>query len=175
MSRFDAFLILILAAGAAAGASKADLTLSDTNGKRVRLKDYRGQNVVLNFWATWCAPCRQEMPMIVEAAKEYGARGIVFIGASLDQSKTRRNVPEFIGNYKIDFPVWMDAAADDLVRLSQAEAVPATIFIDKEGTIVARVQGQIRKAELIERLDWLVGDRLGPAPQQLVTHLTDSK
>src|SRR6266481_139736 len=57
---------------------KADLTLKDANGQRVRLSDLRGKVVVLNFWATWCVPCNEEMPMLVQAEKEYASRGVVF-------------------------------------------------------------------------------------------------
>ena len=79
-----AFLLIPLIAFAAllAAASKprtADLTLRDLNGKRVRLQDHRGQIVVLNFWATWCAPCMREMPLLVATEREYGSRGVAFI------------------------------------------------------------------------------------------------
>src|SRR4051812_11407652 len=76
-----------------AGSAHADWSASDIAGKRVHLRDYRGRVVVLNFWATWCGPCNAEMPLLVDAEKEYGSRGVAFIGASLDDSKTKRNVP----------------------------------------------------------------------------------
>src|SRR5580704_18781688 len=72
---------------------RAALVLKDASGERVRLSDYRGKVVVLNFWATWCAPCRDEIPMLVEMEKEYRSRGVVFIGASLDEERTSRQIP----------------------------------------------------------------------------------
>jgi thiol-disulfide isomerase/thioredoxin len=150
--------------------AKAELSLTDLDGKRVQLKDYRGKVVVLNFWATWCGPCKEEMPLLVAAEKEYKSR-VVFIGASLDESKTRRRVPDFATQYQIGFPVWLGATADDLDRLDMGEAVPATAFIDQDGSIIARVSGQIREAELKERIEWLLGDRTGPAPKMMVKHL----
>src|SRR6266576_293227 len=102
----------------------ADLTLRDLNGKRVRLQDHRGQIVVLNFWATWCGPCTQEMPLLVAAETEYVSRGVAFIGASLDDWKTMNNVPKFVNQYQVSFPVWVGATADDLAKLGMGNAVP---------------------------------------------------
>src|SRR5215469_6011136 len=61
---------------------KAELSLKDLSGRRARLRDLRGNIVVLNFWATWCGPCREEMPRLVEAEKQYKGRGVIFLGAS---------------------------------------------------------------------------------------------
>ena len=148
----------------------ADLTLRDLNGKRVHLQDHRGQIVVLNFWATWCGPCTREMPLLVATEREYGSRGVAFIGASLDDWKTRKNVPKFVNEYQVSFPVWVGATGDDLAKLGMEDGLPATAFIDQDGHIVARVLGEISKGELVERLEWLVGNRATPAPLELVRH-----
>jgi thiol-disulfide isomerase/thioredoxin len=152
-------------------APKAELTLKNQDGKRVRLSELRGKPVVLNFWATWCQPCNAEMPMLVEAEKTYGSRGVVFLAASLDEAKTKAAIPAFVSKYAIPFPVWVGATGDDLDRLQMGPAVPATAFIDPEGRIVARVMGQMREDEMKERLEWLAGPRTGPAPQAIVKHL----
>ena len=156
---------------AAKKASPVDLTLTDLDGKRVHLREYRGQIVVLNFWATWCVPCQEEMPMLVEANKTWNPKGIIFIGASLDEKATRKNVPDFIRKFAVTFPVWLGAGPDDLAKLGMGEAVPDTAFLDRDGIIFARVRGEIRQAELEERLNWITGDRRGPAPEALVIHL----
>jgi thiol-disulfide isomerase/thioredoxin len=163
--------LALLAALTAALAFGADLTLHDSNGRKVRLHDLRGKPVVLNFWATWCGPCNDEMPMLVEMEREYAARGVLFIGASLDEARTRAKIPAFLAEHKVGFPVWYGATADDLDKLQLGPAVPATAFLDAEGRIVARILGQARPAEVKERLDWLTGDRSGPAPEPLVKHL----
>lgn len=151
--------------------SPAELTLVDMDGRKVHLKDYRNKIVVLNFWATWCGPCKDEMPMFVEVEKSWTPKGVVFIGASLDDRKTIKAIPEFMQKYHIDFPVWTGASLDDMDKLKMGEAVPDTAFIDEGGVIVSRVEGEIKKAELLERLEWLTGDRKGPAPLALVRNL----
>jgi thiol-disulfide isomerase/thioredoxin len=163
--------IPLLVAGAPKKSAPANLTLIDTDGKKVHLKDYRGKIVVLNFWATWCGPCKEEMPMFVAVEREWGAKGIVFIGASLDERAGQKAIPEFVKKFQIDFPIWKGATGDDLGRLEMGEAVPATAFLDEDGMIFARVQGEIKKDELVERLKWITGDRKGPAPNPLVRNL----
>ncbi len=152
---------LIFAAGQA---PRVQLSLKSIDGQHVRLSDYRGKVVVLNFWATWCAPCAAELPMLVQAEKYYNPKGVVFIAASVDDRKSKKRVPDFVGRYNVAFPVWMDATTGDLLRLGMGTAVPATAFLDREGRIVARVEGQMREGDLRERLDWLLGDRTRPAP-----------
>ena len=163
--------LLLAASCMAKDPSRAVLVLKDASGERVRLSDYRGKLVVLNFWATWCGPCRHEMPVLVEMEKEYSSRGVVFVGASLDDERTSRQIPDFLANYRVKFPVWYGATGDDVARLGLGVAAPDTAFLDPEGQIVARVLGQIRRDEIKERLDWLLGDRTGPAPEALVKHL----
>ena len=173
--RMKILLLLSLMGGAAAniasGSQAADLTLHDLSGKRVRLQDYRSQIVVLNFWATWCSPCAQEIPILVDAEMQYQKRGVVFIGASLDDKKTRSRIPEFVSRYRIGFPIWLGATGDDLAAISMGTLMPATVFIDRGGQVVARIQGELRPGELKERIDWLLGDRTTPPPRTLIQHL----
>jgi thiol-disulfide isomerase/thioredoxin len=153
------------------GGKPVDLALTTLDGKRVNLRESRGRIVVLNFWATWCGPCNDEMPMLAAAGKEYRARGVLFVAASLDDSKTRARIPQFLKKYQVEFPVWMGATGDDLAHLAMGEGVPATAFLDSDGRVVARVSGQIREPELRERIEWLLGDRSAPAPKAFVSHL----
>jgi thiol-disulfide isomerase/thioredoxin len=168
---FATSLFLFTATMSAADKKPADLTLRDVSGKKVQLKDYRGRIVVLNFWATWCVPCREEMPMLVEAQKTWAAKGITFVAISLDDVKTRKDVATFIERYHVDFPVWIGAAADDLDKLRMGEGVPDTAFVDENGAIVSRVLGEIHRTEIDERLAWLTGDRKSAPPSALVRHM----
>jgi thiol-disulfide isomerase/thioredoxin len=161
--------VLLFAATLAWGGD--DISLKDANGHKVRLRDLHGKIVVLNFWATWCGPCNAEMPLLVRLEHEYSGRGVVFIGASLDDAKTRDKIAGFIASHQVDFPVWYGATADDLDQLKLGGAVPDTAFVDADGRIVARILGQAREQEVRQRLDWLLSGRPDPAPPPVVTHL----
>ena len=174
-SKLASFAVLVAVGSSIAIAKDSrpvDLMLKDMKGQKVHLRDFRGKVVVLNLWATWCVPCREEMPLLVELEKEYAARGVVFIAASLDDRQSRSQIPEFLSKYNVGFTVWVGASTMDLDDLKLGQMVPATAFVDREGRIVARVMGQMSRDELKERLDWLTGDRSGPAPKALVQHLT---
>jgi len=164
-------LTSLLVTGVASAASKADLNAKALDGQKVHLKDLRGKLVVLNFWATWCGPCREELPMLVKTANASTNPDLVFIAVSVDDSQTQVKVPGSARQFGITFPVWVGANGDDLYKLSKGEAVPATIFIDRDGTIEARVSGQIRENELKERIDWLSGDRKVVKPQEFISHV----
>ena len=165
---------MLLLAGLTAAISKApaqaDLNLRDLNGRRVKLRDYRGKIVVLNFWATWCGPCKVEMPLLSAAEKEYGPKGAVFVAASLDDPKNVPEISAFLNAHHVSLTTWVGATADDLDKLEMGPAVPATAFLDQEGHIVARILGQMRDGELQERLDWMMGTRL-TQPEVRVSHL----
>lgn len=109
--------------------------------------------------------------MLVEAEKAWASKGVVFIAVSLDDDKTKGAIGGFVERYKVGFPVWAGATADDLSKLRLGEGVPDTVFIDEGGVIVARVLGEIRRDELDERLEWLTSDRKGSAPMALVNHM----
>jgi len=156
---------------AAAAEKPADLTLRDLTGKEVHLSDYRGKIVVLNFWATWCAPCREEMPMMVEAEKTWRAKGVIFIAVSLDGNNTKKDIPSFVEQHHVGFPIWIGATVDELYKLRLGEGVPDTAFLQENGVIVARVLGEIRRDEIEQRLTWLTGDRKSPPPLVLVKHM----
>ncbi|HXM42246.1 MAG TPA: TlpA disulfide reductase family protein [Bryobacteraceae bacterium] len=166
-----ASLSLVAATLFAADKKPSDLTLRDLSGKKVQLRDYRGKIVVLNFWATSCGPCREEMPMLVEAAKAWAAKGVTFIAVSLDDDQTKKDIAAFIERYHVDFPVWSGASADDLDKLRMGEGIPDTAFLDENGVVCSRVLGEIHRPELDERLAWLTGDRKSAPPSALVRHM----
>jgi thiol-disulfide isomerase/thioredoxin len=172
-SSWAAVAVMLLAPpGAVAGRdSPPRLKLEDLNGRRVQLRDYRSKVVVLNFWATWCGPCQAEMPLLARLGREYAGRGVVVIGVSVDDDRTRKDVEAFVARGQVDFPIWVGGTPDDVAKLKLGNSVPATAFVDRDGRIVARVLGEMREHDVRERLDWLLGDRKDPAPAPLVNHL----
>ncbi len=118
--------------------------LQNTEGKTVKLSDYKGKIVVLNFWATWCPPCREEIPDLVSLQKQYAAQGVVVLGISMDEGGTAK-VASFAKKYGINYPVVM---GDE--KISEAyggiQVLPTTFIIDRKGNIVDGLQGGADRA-----------------------------
>ncbi len=148
-----------------------NLALRSKDGTKVKLSDLRGKVVVLNFWATWCGPCRTETPMLVEAARHYKEQGVVFVGASLDDDGSQGRIAAFKSEFNMPYDIWYGATDRDMERLGMGEAVPSTAFLDSDGFVQARILGQMRPGEIEERVDWLLNRRQGSAPEVLVRHL----
>ncbi len=169
--RYRLIATCLLLARLFAAEKPSDVRLTNLEGKKIRLSDYRGKIVVVNFWATWCAPCREEMPMLVEAEKLWVGKGIAFIAVSLDDDKSKKNIPAFIDQYHVSFPVLTGASSDDLDKLHLGSGVPDTAFVNESGVIIARVLGEIHRNELEDRLAWLTSDRQSQPPPPLVNHM----
>ena len=156
-------------AGVAPPSDVATLALRDLDGANRDLKELRGQIVLLNFWATWCLPCREEMPVFVSIRKRYAARGVHVIAASTDLESARSEVARFARDKKLNFPVWVEATTEDMSRLGAGAAIPATVIIDRDGTIAGRIIGVVEKEDLERRVEWLLSDRSTPAPPATIT------
>ena len=117
-----------------------DFTLPSLDGQTVRLSDFRGKKaILLNFWATWCAPCRLEMPTIDKAYQEYKSRGLEILAVSLDAG-SNSVVKNFMQELKLDFPVLLDPNME-VLRLYRQFSIPATFLIDKQGIVRHRELG----------------------------------
>ena len=167
------FAIAILAAATMAPLAIAqeqpELALSDVNGQKHTLGDYRGKAVVVNFWATWCAGCQHEMPLFLDLQKRYGD-AVQVVTVSVDDATTRDKIGAFAAKYKMDVPILL-GTADDLKRLGLGEALPATMFLDASGNVVARVLGEVTKNDLRSRVDWIVSNK-GSAPPALANNFS---
>ncbi len=169
--RAIAAVMFFSASGLNAQDAAPALSIRDAQSNPASLEAYRGKIVVLNFWATWCGPCADEMPWLAAIQKDYGDRGVVVLGVSLDDSTTQAKVPRFIKKKKINFPVWLGGTTDDLKRFGLGEALPATAFINRGGQIEGRVLGMLRRGDLTHRVEWLLGNQQGDPPQPLVNNL----
>ena len=154
-----AAVILILIAGAAyffvprgdtgeaiAASERKPVTefaLPDLTGKQWKLTDHRGQVVLLNFWATWCPPCREETPGIVKLANQYRGKGLAVAGVLMDDDKDAP-VKEFMSQYRMDYPVLVPPSDSSL--LSAVSALPTTLLFDRHGRVVRRYQGAVSES-----------------------------
>jgi thiol-disulfide isomerase/thioredoxin len=150
--------------------SYPELSLKDWSGAKHSIADYRGKILVLNFWATWCGPCREELPMLNALEKQFTPKGVVFIEASLDEKKDRKNIPEFLAKESVEFPVWVGADPNTLRKLGLGKIIPATLILDRDGKAVSRLLGEARHDEIVARLDWILAGESGPPPAPVVTH-----
>jgi thiol-disulfide isomerase/thioredoxin len=133
-----------------------ELTLTDLFGTEQRLSSLKGRIVVLNFWATYCIPCRKEMPDLAAIQNKYGAMGVQVIGASADDAEDRKTVLQFIKETKINFPVWIGATTTDMMRFGLGGALPGTVIIDREGRVAKVISGVVNQADLIKQIDALL-------------------
>ena len=131
------------------GAEVPDFTLETVDGETVSLSDYRGQPVVLNFWATWCTPCREEMPLLQETYEAHQDAGLVMLGVNVRE--TPEAVAGFLKEVDVDFPVLLDTDSA-VVNRYLVTSLPMTFFIDREGRLRTLVVGGMSKKVLDEHL-----------------------
>jgi peroxiredoxin len=130
-----------------------ELTLQDPFGVEQRLSSLKGRIVILNFWATYCIPCRKEMPDLAAIQNEYAALGVQVIGASADDPEYRDEILQFARETKVNFPIWIGATLDHMKKFGIGTALPGTIIIDREGRVAKVISGVVHKAELKKQID----------------------
>ncbi|MBW2623567.1 MAG: TlpA family protein disulfide reductase [Deltaproteobacteria bacterium] len=125
----------------------ANFSLPDLDGRTVSLSDYQGQVVLVNFWATWCYPCREEIPDFIELQNEYAARGFTILGISIDTADMT-DVKKFATEFKINYPVlYAGKEAKQLMRdYGNVRGIPTSFLIDHNGLQVKKVIGLMQKS-----------------------------
>lgn len=131
---------------ASASSAAPDFVLKDLAGRDVRLTDFHGQVVVLNFWATWCQPCRIEIPWFNELYDRYRSRGVVFLGISLDEGGAK-DIEPFLKDMPIHYPVLL-GTEEVAEKYGGIFGIPTTIIIGRNGQIVVRHLGLTDKDEI---------------------------
>ena len=121
-----------LASSGLAGQSAPDFVLKSAAGENLRLSEYRGDVVMINFWATWCGPCRDEMPLLDELYGRYQRVGFRLLGVNIDDD-TRRAMA-MVDELGVRFPVLFDEK-EEVSKLYEVEAMPVTVLVDREGTV----------------------------------------
>jgi peroxiredoxin len=123
-----------------------DWELTDLSGKMVRLSDFKGKVVVMNFWATWCQPCSKEIPWFIDLQRKYSGNGLVVVGVSLDEGGPEVVKP-FAVKRGISYPVVM--GTDEVAaKYGDVQAIPTTFIINREGNIAAGHEGLVDEATL---------------------------
>jgi thiol-disulfide isomerase/thioredoxin len=149
-----------------------NLKFKDLTGRTHKISELRGSIVVVNFWATWCGPCREELPLLSQLSQKYAGRKIRFIAVSADEGKDRAKVDQFLSRSPLAMEVWVGGdldALDILDRAGLGNELPATMILDEQGEMITRIKGEAHEADITASLDWLLGGRGGSAPSAEIT------
>jgi peroxiredoxin len=131
-------------------ATTPQFALKDIEGRTVRLRDYRGKVVLINFWATWCPPCRAEMPDLVRLQREHGRHGLQVIGITYPP-ETRTRVRRFASSIKVNYPIVL-GTRQIKARFSSEETLPLTVVIDRDGKVKEIISGILLREEFDEKI-----------------------
>ncbi|MBT6295170.1 MAG: TlpA family protein disulfide reductase [Nitrospina sp.] len=133
--------------------------LRNIKGNYESLESYRGEVVVLNFWATWCTPCRIEMPSFEKLYRRYRSEGVTVLAITLDKNSENK-IKSFVDEYGLSFPILLDEKGE-VERLYPSMTIPFTYIIDRQGRIVARVDGakNWESSETFEAIEYLLKNR----------------
>lgn len=132
--------------------SAPDFTVTDADGNNVRLSDFKGKPVVLNFWATWCYYCKVEMPDFNEAYKQYPDVQFLMVNATGTNGETVESAKTFIEQEKYEFPVYFDTQ-HDAIKNYGVSSFPQTVFIDKDGNVVSQRIGMLTMDALVQEIE----------------------
>jgi len=141
-----------------------DPSLKTLEGKTQKLSAFRGQVVVVNFWATWCGPCQEELPRLSTLAAAYAGKPVKFVAISIDEPKNRPRIPAVLSRLHATLESWTGADTDTMDDFGLGNIVPGTAILDPHGEIVARIMGKAREEDVRTAVDWLLGGKHGPPP-----------
>lgn len=160
-------LTLLVAAAPHMAKRAPDPTFKTLDGQKQKLSAFRGQAVVVNFWATWCGPCQEELPRLQRIAESYAGKPVKFVLISIDEPKNRPKIPAVLGRLHVALPSLVGADTDTLGTFGLGDIVPGTVVLDDKGEIVARIMGEATEEDVRGAVDWLLGGKNGPPPPAL--------
>lgn len=126
------------------------LALKDLRGRTLRLSDYKGKVVVLNFWATWCPPCRAEMPDLIKMQREYRSKGLQVIGVTYPPEEIKE-VRQFIRKLGVNYPIAL-GTKETKTLFDETETLPLTVVIDRQGNVRERIEGILLPEEFEQKI-----------------------
>jgi thiol-disulfide isomerase/thioredoxin len=131
------------------------------------LSELKGRPAVVNFWATWCLPCKEEMPRLQALSEQYQPRGVGFVAISIDDAETQKKISGLIAKRHFGLPVWTGGTEETLKTLQVDNILPATLIFDENGVVIGKIEGEARTKDISSRLDWLLNGRQGKQPKVL--------
>ena len=133
-----------------------DFTLPTLDGGALSLSDFKGKVVLLDFWATWCGPCRRSTPIIVSIYNKYHKKGFVALGINLDGESDMDKVTQYVNENNMDYPILIDAFS--VAEMYEVRGIPRFVLIDKQGRIVIEIEGLVPdlKAKLEQYIEALL-------------------
>ncbi len=164
---FATAAITLCLTAVAAGKHAPDPGFKSLDGQSHKLSSLRGQVVIVNFWATWCGPCQEELPRLSRLAESYIGKPVRFVLISIDESKNRPKIPAVLDRLHVPLESWDDADTDTMGRFGLGNIVPGSAILDQNGEVVARIMGEAREEDVRTAVDWLLSGRSGPAPASL--------
>jgi thiol-disulfide isomerase/thioredoxin len=132
-----------------------DFGLESLEGKTVHLSDFRGKAVLLNFWATWCQPCKIEMPWFEQLQKQYGPQGLQVIGVAMDDAD-KEDIAKFAKNLSVDYPILV-GKEDVGEAYGGVQFLPATFYVGRDGKVVEKVFGLKGRSEIEDNVKKALG------------------
>ena len=150
---FAAMMALLLAFSAGAASAQGPLQPLDKAGLDKLVQASKGKALMLNFFATWCPPCRQEIPSIVKMSKKFAGK-VVFVGIAVDDAKTAAQVQPFVRKMGMDYPVY--AVTGDLVKAFGVSSVPFNVFYDRKGKVQLAGSGVLEDEDFEQVLEGLL-------------------
>jgi thiol-disulfide isomerase/thioredoxin len=141
--------------------------LKTLDGHTHKLSALRGRIVVVNFWATWCGPCQEELPRLAQIAESYAGKPVSFVLISIDAPQDRAKIPTVLERLRVNEESWVGGDTDLMDRFGLGDIVPGTAIIDEQGEVVARIMGEAREDDVRKVVDWLLSGKSGPAAPAL--------